>query len=461
MKVKKAISICIIMITVFVTISFNSVEADDIDAHLHDFSDVHSLDSKYSYGTLFWTDDTKPIMTENMAYRYTDFDNFEEYAEKNKDVNGRGKKGFSFETYYSLMNNETGHIEFLLTNCSTDKDGDMCDVLIKVTNIAQLGAPDINAKVRLDVNDYGEEANKNVNQKNGLINFYLYGENAQAEFNMIYYKAGQYDSNDIFKGRANVPGVAGTVYGFDLPSIYSNEGIIMKKDKAHIYYDKEGNLTRGTNQTELAIEVKSDWSGETEGVTKSNSVVITQDLENSVFGMTYVGAGCNIGYVFVSPYIFETPDPIKDVNKNSVYEGKKFQYTITQHVPNNFYKLNLLDNTTGKYSEFRIEDELEKNLTLESEDEVKIKNERGTDVTQWFDKRVYYNKGESTKITAELKDSYKNNSNFYNHTYKLIIPVSVKEGAGLARGRGTIDNQAYTYTKNERQWYRRKRLKYR
>lgn len=129
------------------------------------------------------------------------------------------------------------------------------------------------------------------------------------------------------------------------------------------------------------------------------------------------------------------PDPVKNVDTESIRYNKEFHYTILQSVP--------YQPSSSHYKSFSISDELEQPLQVSNPNGIKImqfnkaiseikENEQGKDYTDKFEIKV-----EGQKVTATLKnpsdaDFYgimDNNDKEVIKTYVMILPVSLKNNA--------------------------------
>ena len=230
------------------------------------------------------------------------------------------------------------------------------------------------------------------------------------------------------------------VYGSEL--FAGNEGAMLP-DGA-VYYDKTSSSKYLRDITEgLGVSTPSDNPYDQVSANiplKNSSAVVLEKTPDSKFDLTYSGSSCGISYVFISPYIYELDNPTQSVSKTSVLEDEKFNYTISQYIPNNYYAnvLSFVNNAKGRYTSFEITDQLDANLVVDGN--IVIKNESNKDVTSYFDVTLDSN----NKLTIKVKDEYFNNSELYSHLYTINIPVHVKSGTGLVDADGKISNSAST-----------------
>lgn len=411
-------------------------------SNTHDFGDITTLPVDCSYGVLFWTNETrlirKQVANHDITIKLQDGGTI---TYRNGVVNERPEDR---TVGYYAMPGDT--LQFVLTNCSIDRDGDMCDVKITLSNVKRF-TPAVGIDLPWSINS-GVESSISVSDNNGLMHFVFTTGEAYADFSMTYYKSGTSQTQI-----ANIPKVISTIADMDAtrnsysnpaPNNYvneflgGNEGFVIPR--GDIYYDKssKGHLTEGTGTSWISVMCHPDKGGNTDGFARETSAVVKQELQNATYQMKYGGRGCGIGYVFVSPYSFELSSPTKTVSKSKVYEGETFNYTISQYVPNNYYagEMSFIGNTGGRYTSFSIQDELSSDLNVDK-NSIRVVDETGKNMSGYFSISCNNN-----IVTATAYSQSLNTPNFYSRLYKLIIPVSVKQGTGL--NRGTVSNQAKT-----------------
>ncbi|MGJ8730942.1 isopeptide-forming domain-containing fimbrial protein [Listeria aquatica] len=129
----------------------------------------------------------------------------------------------------------------------------------------------------------------------------------------------------------------------------------------------------------------------------------------------------------------------KDQKENSLdYVQEAYSYTVSHSVPDEreeFY-----------YQSYQMEDSLIDELDLDS---VTVTNEKGEDVTDWFDNQTKEN---DVKLVAKAETLKK--AAFYGHTYFYHLNVQVKPGADLSKyqdkeGETVIPNQAKVTADNK------------
>ena len=399
---------------------------------LKDYDDISSLATKYSYGTLFYTEDTEIQVLEQ---RWSNSDS---------------------ATIASNWNiawgaDEGDVIKVKITNCAIDEDGDMCDVIFTVDNVKKYAITETESVMggyknffpnvsfaagerivaNMAINNIFEIADKNdpgssnttkysATNPGDLIALNLETNCGRADFTLDYYKAGT-------SQKANINGSIAIIYDLDVTNwsgegdselFGGQEGVLSLYD-GETYYDK-GSAVEARDGGVSAIR----GSNNTNGLAKKSSVFLVQN-EKATFKMRYGGTGCGILYSFVSPYAYDVENPTISVDKTRVYEGETFTYSVNQYVPNNYYSkyLNFFDNYNGMYSSLKIEDTVNSYLTINGN--VKVVNESGSDVTSYFDITTSGN-----KVTATLKSAYLESIDFYSHLYTLKIPVKYNNGAG-------------------------------
>lgn len=413
---KKMVAILVIL-TIIISYIMPIVPVQAANSLTHDYSEISSLPNDYSYGTLYWTDDTEISFIE-------DENNTDDYHTVNRyGENDFGEYAVRYEQWVANHNKIIG---IRITNCAEDKDGDMCDVICKVTNIQPFNDGEDRGDGKHSIANIWVGKYKNSN----LIEIWFNATSASGHFSMQYLKHGT-------NTKANITHVASAIMDIDIMGDDSTnkiwggaEGFTIDGANGEVYY-KKGNWIVDV-EGEKGVRVPNAATGSSGRVENNDdlhlysSAVTTEVLTDATYKLFYSGSGCGIGYVFASPYNFNLSNPKKRVTKSVVSEGEVFNYKITQYVPNNYYadELNFIDNVDGKYTSFTLKDELNSNLKLEGTPT--IKNENGKDATSLFDITT-----EGNTITANAKSQSLTNVDFYAHSYTLNIPVSVKSGTGI------------------------------
>ena len=441
-RIKCIVSILLTFLMLFCSFPVNAFASTDlIDNKTHNYDEITSLPNEYSYGTLVWAEESEVIYI-NTHPKYTKRNNNKSYV-------------FGAEN--------GGNFSFKITNCSIDKQGNLCDVTIKVSNVKafsnftpannQLGATfgekltDTNkCKVTVSVTqntaDYGD-----------LINFGFSTAGASAVFEMTYYLAGTSTKADIDYNCSTFTDIDIATKSYDPASIDNeylkgNEGIAMPDSS--IYYDKSSNgyIVDGVNlpsfcDVGISAPSRKDPGVDTSKPLKMTSCTALQKLDNSKFSMLYSGRQAGIGWVFISPYDYDAPSPTISIDKERVYEGENFNYTISQYVPNNYYAdvLNYINGIGGKCTAFMLVDILDENLVVNGD--ITITNELGENVTSYFDTNIIKN---SLAISARSEILKK--QEFYAHLYSVNVPCYIRNGTGEFTG--IIDNLANSLISNSK-----------
>lgn len=157
-----------------------------------------------------------------------------------------------------------------------------------------------------------------------------------------------------------------------------------------------------------------------------------------------VSDGEYFGYIAKKPAQTEMLDPSKTIEVNGkesdnvdIATNKTFSFNLYHQVPDewsNFY-----------YDNYSIQDSVDNRLAIQS---IKILDEEDDDVSSYFDNQTT---GNSVKLVA--KSSILKDSDFYNHTYKVVVNVKVKSPEDLAGdvkdGKVSFDNTFKVTTNNE------------
>ena len=510
-KTSRIISIVLILSILISLIPVSISNADENTKNINSvYKDINEaiknnecLDNKYSYGGLFWSEDTEIIDAgSQLANKETQMFIDEPVSAQVAESFPREMERKYVEGSYMVLANEGESIKLKITNCAIDEKGDLCDVILEIDNIQDYiqpgdvaGTEDARTYLsRIVIRKGYEVTNDNSNNSKhydcNLINLSLYNVQACSDFKITYYKAG---TNNL----ADINGVATTIYDFDVPNPYDgesypeyglddngkliipsepnsekyldevfqgNEGVVGLENTTY-YYGKNDYLEecdngistplgvgarlyeakkyseileeakKADNTDEYMLEFLEDredrnvLSG-TDGITTKTTCMLLQD-QKAKFSMRYGGVGCGIFFVFVPLIPYEPSEPIKAVDVEETEIGKVFHYTATQYIANNYNtsKLQLAEDSNSiLYEEVIMTDELNENLEIaETEnDKIKILDTNDEDISNWFTISK-----ENNTVTATVKEEKLNKEEFYNHTFKLIIPVKVKEGCTL------------------------------
>lgn len=152
----------------------------------------------------------------------------------------------------------------------------------------------------------------------------------------------------------------------------------------------------------------------------------------NVSGLTEItdDGGIYFGYIAKKPAKTAPIPPSKTVSDSNEKEVQSntlglldegYEYNVYQTVPDewkDFY-----------YSSYILSDEINEVLDVKR---VKIYNEQKTDVSGNFNVTSEKNAQGKTIVKAEAKNDFLKSSSFYNHTYQMIIGVSIHVGADLS-----------------------------
>ena len=413
-KLKKCFAIIISLLTVFSIMPFESMAA--ISTTTNDYSDIEELDTKYSYGTVFISDETEFILTEN-------------------NTSSRYKVDSNGNVYIGAKKDET--IEVKITNSAIDEEGNMCDTIFRAGDI------EVFSVSRKD--DYlGEGFNQGAAtsedefirtqltfskyKDSDLLNTWLNTNTASTHFTLQYVKSGT-------KEPAKIQGCVSTIYDIDVYHSISGEiwqgceGLTVDGADGDVYYSKGNWLT--DTKDEKGVRAPMDTGSNpppfssTNDINELNSAVVVENFDNTAtYKMFYSGYSCGIAYTFASPYPFNIGNPEKAVDKTKVYEEETFNYQIHQYIPNNYYaqQFNFISGI-DQWDDIRITDSINSNLNIVNN--VTVSNEMSEDVTSYFDIST-----DNNIVTAQLKSQYLSDVNFYAHLYTINIPVSFKSGSG-------------------------------
>ena len=430
MKSKKKLYIsilsCLVVILLigFITFMNKTFSAGTI---YYDWSSINKITEDYSYSTLFRSPSTQV-----------------------KVIKDAGKNSSTGSLFYRDSLTPGSELIVLITNCATNKNGELLDVVVKINNVKKFSGSS-SGSVSVTIGDSYEIANSQNNpasyttysqQVNAPLVFGFDADTAQADFTMTYYKAGTYVSESQKGVLGEINSVSGIYWDFDVHNwsdsyegnlFNGDEGVKPIVGNSIIYYNKNGkhssndyNHTLKEQSDGIAINKRHNKNTNTIYY-ESAAFITTNNIPNSTFSFTYSGAGCGIQYMFASPYPFEIDSPMKSADKADVETGGNFIYTVSQYIPNNYYgtlfsfhEIYSQLYKTSRFSNVVIKDTLDSHLTI-NQGNIKVLNENNADVTSYFNIEVAGN-----TVTATANAGMLNNVNFYAHTYKLQIPVTVK-----------------------------------
>lgn len=396
-----------------------------IDKKAHDYGEISTLPNKYSYGTVSLSSGSQFILTENNT------------ASLYKETGNVTEDGILF------IGAKKGEIiEVRVTKSAIDKDGDICDVIIK-TAVPEL----YNAQSKYDAlvknhvpggteasdpNDYTRILmNFGKYENSDLLHLWLYTNGASTHFTMKYVKTGTNTA-------ANISGTVATIYDIDIyktsesDPLNACEFVSADNSDANIYYQKNS-LLSDTENNGVCVYINKDPASlglftQDNALYDYSSATIVENLNDASYKMYYGGEYCGIGFTFASPYMFSINSPLISIDKDRVFENEEFNYKITQYIPNNFFakKFSFISNI-NEWNDVSISGKLDPCLNVTGN--ITIINEKQEDVTSMFDIEVSEN-----SVKAVIKQSSLSEPDFYAHYYNINIPVYFKESAGKTTG---------------------------
>ena len=267
--------------------------------------------------------------------------------------------------------------------------------------------------------------------------------------------------NRIFKGNEGVaftnPENNKTIY-YDVDGKYGKKVQITNSDGSKTVRDFREKLSSITsldenNKQYSGVYVSSDPDNiNVADIHEKTSLFITEDLENvDEFNFRYAsGKGAGIRFSFVSPIKYDIAGPVKTSSVTKTTDNKNYIYHIVQKIPNNYYGYALkFANYSGTlYNSISISDIFDEKLTNIDKNKITIVNENDLDVTKYFDISLSEVNGK-TKLVATISSSNSDNFisqvDFYNHTYKVNVPVTTKDKIN----KNKISNKASTTVDND------------
>ena len=236
---KKLYLISILSFVIFIAIGFivfiNKAYSAGTTIY-HDWSAIDKINDDYSYSTLFMTDKTT--------------------IEVIKDTGDKGEGDYLIYRGNIMPGNE---FIALITNCATNKNGELLDVLVKINNVKKFSSVSsghvslsIGTSYRIPKSQNDPSTYDVYSQKvNQPLVFAFNTSYAQADFSMTYYKAGTYNDKSDTGELGNISSVSGIYWDFDIyvedESQYRNElfsgeeGVVPHTPsggESHIYYNK-------------------------------------------------------------------------------------------------------------------------------------------------------------------------------------------------------------------------------
>lgn len=181
-------------------------------------------------------------------------------------------------------------------------------------------------------------------------------------------------------------------------------------------------------QVESSIEKWIDFSfNSNQNVSDINSAVSATNIFNNGNNDDY---GMYFSYIAKKPVKTAPIAPSKTITDSDESEvlsnnlnlvDEIFDYNIYQTVPDEWEEF--------YYSSYSLQDEINEILDVQK---IKILNEQKTDVSGNFNISTNKNSQGKTVVKAEAKPEFIKTSNFYNHTYQMIINVKINSNADLS-----------------------------
>ena len=269
-------------------------------------------------------------------------------------------------------------------------------------------------------------------------------------------------SDKIFKGNEGVAFTNSenvkTIY-YDVDGQYGKQIQLTNKDGSKTATDYQARLktvtaTDGNNKeySGLYIDDEVRTNANVKDIHEKTSIFITEDLDNEkIFNFRYASArSAGIRFCFVSPIKYDIAGPVKTSSVTKTTDNKNYIYHIVQKIPNNYYGYALkFANYSGTlYNSISISDIFDEKLTNIDKNKITIVNENDLDVTKYFDISLSEENGK-TKLVATISSSNSDNFisqvDFYNHTYKVNVPVTTKDKIN----KNKISNKASTTVDND------------
>lgn len=397
-----------------------------------------------------------------------------------------------------LVNKNNSQVVILLENTTaTDKNGKSVDVIFRLNKWRKWSEKASSATqeayinfrkticgsdAELNSSNIASECNDNKKELGvgDPIMFWVQAHYSDVNFSVEYIEKGSYDETTT-KGTP-APGIDRLVYAsfdYDIKNtgeyadrytselFRGDEGLSMNPattpadQQTTFYYQKDNklstmNLKEGNNG--LAINT-NNIGGKFNGIYYANSAIATvTGLENSSYTFRYSAKNAGITVFFGSPINYDTPAPKKyivesnkticdksDCSKNTAKVGDKFNYVITQEIPDQYSsEVDVLTFMSlwhkypniprdHFYNSFIISDTIDAGLTPDDASKVKIYNKANKDITDMF--TVSINHG---TVTAIAKEAALTDKSFYANTFRIVVPVTVNDKVSA----GTVKNYA-------------------
>lgn len=413
------------------------------------------------------------------------------------------------ETYQNLDNDVelTEGFSILAKNSAINANGNYIDAVLTTKNLVFWNNKELDAKyvyksrittLSLEGITSGQysrldsEGSSQVPVVLGIpIEFNLDHMIGQVDASLSYYEADTYNTpNQKYADVKNIIGLYSDIDVWnDKTDLFSdkifkgNEGVAFTNSEnvKTIYYDvdgqygkqiqltnKDGSKTATNYQARLKTvtaidENNKEYSGlyiddevrtnaNVKDIHEKTSIFITEDLDNEkIFNFRYASArSAGIRFCFVSPIKYDIAGPVKTSSVTKTTDNKNYIYSIIQKIPNNYYGYALkFANYSGTlYNSISISDTFDEKLTNINKNNITIVNENDLDVTKYFDISLSEENGK-TKFVATISNSNSDNFiskvDFYNHTYKVNVPVTTKDKIN----KNKISNKASTTVDND------------
>lgn len=413
------------------------------------------------------------------------------------------------ETYQNLDNDVelTEGFSILAKNSAINANGNYIDAVLTTKNLVFWNNKELDAKyvyksrittLSLEGITSGQysrldsEGSSQVPVVLGIpIEFNLDHMIGQVDASLSYYEADTYNTpNQKYADVKNIIGLYSDIDVWnDKTDLFSdkifkgNEGVAFTNSEnvKTIYYDvdgqygkqiqltnKDGSKTATNYQARLKTvtaidENNKEYSGlyiddevrtnaNVKDIHEKTSIFITEDLDNEkIFNFRYASArSAGIRFCFVSPIKYDIAGPVKTSSVTKTTDNKNYIYSIIQKIPNNYYGYALkFANYSGTlYNSISISDTFDEKLTNIDKNKITIVNENGLDVTKYFYISLSEVNGK-IKLVATISNSNSDNFiskvDFYNHTYKVNVPVTTKDKIN----KNKISNKASTTVDND------------
>ena len=425
----------------------------------------NTLNNTYAYSKVYYTANTKITNMKTGAAGTTGASTTT--TSTSGIASGNLKPG---ESYTALIENST----------AKDPNGNDLDVLYKISDVKywtdevnESGETISRASIYFNKNISGSSAESHPQDASESTTTLHAGDpivawinttRADSLFTIQFCKKGTYvASSDSCTVATNIANMSSAMWDFDVPNMnrnknenneyivnedgwydyaqdgdklfHGNEGILPTVGSNTIYMNRNKTFDGTVMSTEQnGFSVKDINGAAFDGIWFGDSIMVTTTGANGTWSFRYTGRGCGIGFVFGSAVPYAMPKPKKTVDKTQAKVGDKVTYRISQEVPQNFSTeadivtfMSLWSNYSAipenhSYSALKISDSFDNSLQLPAKSEIKITNEKGTDVTSKFNITV-----SGQTIEAVAKSDEINKLDFYGHTYTITVPTTVKQ----------------------------------